>query len=215
MQHQFCVVTNNAPPDAGSGCQTVMTMSSTSQFNLASAANASIEPLREKSGWIVALGFVYAIVGLIALASILKATVASVFVVGIMMVIGGIAEVVNAFQLKSWGRFLLWLVLGLLYVFAGIVTFANPLLAAALLTLMLGAALVVSGIMRIAVGFSMKDGAPWGWAVLSGVITLLLGCLILARWPVSSLYVLGIFLGVDLLMAGISWIGIGFGLKRA
>jgi uncharacterized membrane protein HdeD (DUF308 family) len=50
---------------------------------------------------------------------------------------------------------------------------------------------------------------------LSGAITLLLGLLILARWPVSSLYILGLFLGIDLVMAGAGWIGIGFGLRRA
>ena len=58
------------------------------------------------------------------------------FIVGIMMLIAGVAEVINAFQLKSWGKFLLWIALGLLYIVAGFVTFANSLLAAALLTSM-------------------------------------------------------------------------------
>jgi uncharacterized membrane protein HdeD (DUF308 family) len=174
---------------------------------------SAVEPLRAKSGWIVALGIVYLIAGLIALSSVAMATVATVFVVGIMMVIAGIAEVINAFQLKSWGKFLLWLVLGLLYVVAGFVTFENPLLAAAVLTLMLGAVLAVSGIMRVFLAFSMKEGTPWMWVVLSGVITFLLGLIILAHWPVSSVYILGLFLGIDLLFAGIGWIFIGLGLK--
>ena len=123
------------------------------------------------------------------------------------------AEVINAFQLKSWGKFLLWIALGLLYIVAGFVTFENPLLAAALLTLMLGAALVASGVMRIVLAFSMKEGMPWMWVALSGVITILLGGVILARWPVSSLYILGIFLGIDLVFAGIGWIFVGLGLK--
>jgi uncharacterized membrane protein HdeD (DUF308 family) len=134
-------------------------------------------------------------------------------VVGIMMVIAGVAEVINAFQFKTWGKFVLWIVLGLLYIVAGILTFENPLLAAALLTLMLGIALVVSGVMRIILAFSMKEGMPWMWVVLSGVITLLLGFIVLAKWPVSSLYILGIFLGVDLVFAGVGWIFVGLGLK--
>jgi uncharacterized membrane protein HdeD (DUF308 family) len=64
-------------------------------------------------------------------------------------------------------------------------------------------------------GFSMMAGTPWIWVVLSGVITLLLGLVIVAHWPVSGLYILGLFLGIDLVIAGASWIGIGFGLKRA
>ena len=79
----------------------------------------------------------------------------------------------------------------------------------------LGAALVASGIMRVFLGFNMKGGTPWGWVVASGLITLLLGIIILIHWPVSSLYVLGIFLGIDLVFAGASWIGLGLGLRQA
>ena len=178
-------------------------------------ARSDTAPLRAKSGWIIALGVVYLIAGFIALGSVAMATVASVLVVGVMMIIAGVAEVFSAFQIKSWGKFLLWALLGVLYIFAGFVTFENPLLAAVLLTLILGASLVASGIMRIVLGFSMKRETPWIWVVLSGVITLLLGVLILARWPVSSLYILGLFLGIDLIMAGAGWIGMGFGLRRA
>ena len=173
-----------------------------------------LEPLRAKSGWIIALGAVYIVAGIIALGSVVLATAATVFVVGIMMVIAGVAEVINAFQIKTWGRFLLWLLLGALYIVAGFITFENPLLAAAILTLFLGIALIASGIMRIVLAFSMQAVMPWIWVLLSGVITLLLGLVIVAHWPVSSLYILGLFLGIDLVLAGASWIGIGLGLKR-
>ncbi len=176
--------------------------------------SASLEPLRAKSGWIVALGVVYVIAGLVALGSVVFATVATVFVVGIMMLIAGVAEVINAFQIKTWGKFLLWLLIGVLYIVAGFVTFDNPLLAAAVLTLVLGSTLIASGIMRIILGFNMKEGMPWLWVVLSGVVTLLLGLIIVAHWPVSGLYILGLFLGIDLVFAGIGWIGVGFGLRN-
>jgi uncharacterized membrane protein HdeD (DUF308 family) len=177
-------------------------------------AGSDTAPLRAKWGWIVALGVVYLLAGFIALGSVVMATVASVLVVGVMMIIAGVAEVFSAFQIKSWGKFLFWVLLGVLYIIAGFVTFENPLLAAALLTLILGASLVASGVMRIILAFSMKRETPWVWVALSGVITLLLGVLILARWPVSSLYILGLFLGIDLVVAGAGWIGIGFGLRR-
>jgi uncharacterized membrane protein HdeD (DUF308 family) len=178
-------------------------------------AGSEKAPLRAKWSWIVALGVVYMLAGLVALGSVVMATVASVLVVGVMMIIAGVAEVISAFQIKSWGKFLLWVLLGVLYIVGGFVAFENPLLAAALLTLILGASLVASGIMRIFLAFSMKRESPWIWVLLSGVITLLLGLLILARWPVSSLYILGVFLGIDLVMAGAAWIGLGFGLRRA
>lgn len=120
---------------------------------------SGIDALRAKRGWIIALGIIYVVAGLIALGSVVMATVVSVFIVGIMMLIAGVAEVVNAFQVKSWGKFLFWLLLGALYIVAGFVTFENPLLAAAVLTLILGVALVASGIMRIILAFSMKGDA--------------------------------------------------------
>jgi uncharacterized membrane protein HdeD (DUF308 family) len=190
-----------------------MTSTSDTIQNLQNGSD--IAPLRAKWGWIVALGVVYVVAGFIALGSVAMATVASVFVVGIMMIIAGVAELFNAFQIKSWGKFLVWALLGVLYIIAGFFAFENPLLAAAVLTLVLGASLVASGLVRIFLAFSMKRESPWIWVALSGVITLLLGGIILAHWPVSSVYTLGIFLGIDLIFAGASWIGLGFGLRRA
>src|SRR3984893_5310844 len=166
-------------------------MTSASEIQSPLGLGSGIEALRANRGWIIVLGIIYVLACLIALGSVVMATVVSVFVVGIMMLIAGVAEVINAFQVKSWGKFLLWIVLGVMYIVAGFVTFENPLLAAALLTLALGAALVVSGIMRIILAFNMKEGTPWVGVVFSGVITLLLGLIIVAHWPVSGLYILG------------------------
>ena len=183
-------------------------------FSGSPALASALEPLRAKSGWIIALGVVYLVCGLIALGSVIFATVATVYFVGIMMIVAGAAEVFNSFQIKTWGKFLVWLLLGILYILAGFATFDNPLLAAALLTLLLGVALAASGVVRIVLGFSMRQGTPWMWVVASGLITLLLGLVILVHWPISSLYILGLFLGIDLVFAGVSWIGLGFGFRR-
>jgi len=188
-------------------------MTNTSEIMRNPQVGSDTAPLRAKWGWIVALGVVYLLAGFVALGSVVMATVASVLVVGAMMIIAGVAEVFSAFQIKSWGKFLLWVLLGVLYIIAGFVTFENPLLAAALLTLILGASLLASGVMRVFLAFSMKRETPWIWVLLSSVITLLLGLLILAHWPVSSLYILGLFLGIDLVMAGAAWVGLGFGLR--
>ncbi|MGY3614074.1 HdeD family acid-resistance protein [Bradyrhizobium sp. USDA 10063] len=165
--------------------------------------------------WIFALGIVYLITGFVALGSVALATVASVLVVGVMMIIAGLAELINAFQVETWGKFFLWAPLGALYIVAGFVAFENPALAAAVLTLILGASLVASGIIRVILAFSMKRQTARFWLAASGVITLLVGLLVLARWPINSVYILGLFLGLDLIVAGASWIGISFGLRRS
>jgi uncharacterized membrane protein HdeD (DUF308 family) len=175
---------------------------------------ADMAPLRAKWGWILALGVVYTVAGFIALGSVVMATAASVLIVGVMMIVAGVAEIISAFQCKGWGKFLIWALLGVLYIVAGFVTFENPLLAAVVLTLLLGASLVASGIVRIILAFSMKREQPWMWVLFSSIITLLLGFLILARWPVSSVYVLGMFLGIDLIFAGAGWVGLALALRR-
>ncbi len=187
----------------------------TNVFSPGASVAEAIGPLRAKWGWIVALGVVYLVAGLIALGSVVTATAATVFVVGIMMVVAGVFEVINAFQVKTWGRFIFWLLLGVLYIVAGFVANDSPFLTALWLTLLLGAALVASGIVRVFLGFNMRHGSPWIWVVASGLVTLLLGVIILAHWPNSALYTLGIILGVDLVFAGAGWIGLGLGLRNA
>ena len=77
----------------------------TSMLSRSIGPERTLEPLRAKAGWIIALGAVYIVAGVIALGSVVTATVATVLVVGIMMVIAGVAEVINAFRSKLEVRF--------------------------------------------------------------------------------------------------------------
>jgi uncharacterized membrane protein HdeD (DUF308 family) len=91
----------------------------------------------------------------------------------------------------------------------------NPFAAATILTLFLGIALIAGGIVRMFLAWNMREaGKPWGWVVFSGIISILLGAMIIAHWPYSSFYVLGIFLGIDLIFIGSSWFSIGLALRR-
>lgn len=179
-----------------------------------SSLGGGLRALRGRWGWIVAMGVLLSLCGLVALGSVVLATAVSVTIVGFMMVLSGAIEMAHGFASKSWGRATLWVLLGALYALAGIFAIMNPLLAATVLTLMLGAGLVASGAVRIVLAFQMREGSPWVWVALSGLVTLLLGAMILMQWPASSLFVLGIFLGVDLIFAGTSWIAMGLALRR-
>jgi uncharacterized membrane protein HdeD (DUF308 family) len=174
-----------------------------------------LKALRAKWGWIVALGVVFLVAGVVALGSVVAATASAVMIVGIMMIMGGVAEIVAAFGVKEWGKFLLWLLLGVLYVAAGIIAIVHPLEAATILTLMLGFALVVGGVMRGFLAYQMREaGKPWGWVAFSGLVSIVLGVMIVAQWPASSLFVLGMFLGIDLIFIGSGWIAMGLALKK-
>jgi len=171
--------------------------------------------LRKNWGWTIAFGVLVMLAGIIALSSVLTATIASVLIVGIAMVASGFIEIFYGVTMRSWSRFFLWVLLGVLYVGGGVAVFANPLLVAGVLTLVLGSGLIASGLLRIFLAFKLPGGASSIMVGLSGVVTLLLGGIIVAQWPTSSLWVIGTFLGVDLIFVGAAWIGVGLTAKGA
>jgi uncharacterized membrane protein HdeD (DUF308 family) len=190
-----------------------MTNASNAGAPLRHSLGSGMAALRIHAGWVIAFGIALIVFGMIALASVIAATIATVFYVGVMMLFGAAAEIILAYRAQSWSKFFVWAILGVLYAVAGLLTLSDPLLAATVLTLLLGAALVATGAVRVYLGFHMRDGGPWLWVVASGAITAILGIVILLQWPISSLYTLGIFLGVDLVVAGASWLSIGMALK--
>ena len=100
-------------------------MTSASDVLQKSPTRSDAKSLRAKWGWIVALGAVYLFAGFIALGSVLIATVTSVLVVGLAMIVAGVAEVFNAFQIKSCGKCLLGALLGVFCIVAAFVTFES------------------------------------------------------------------------------------------
>ena len=170
--------------------------------------------LREKWGWFVALGIVMLIAGVIAALNLFMATVVSVFYVGARMLIGGVFQIVHAFSVKTWGRLAWWLLSGLVYAAAGIIAFANPLLASTVLTLLLAAALLAAGVLRIWVGLENRERQNWGWIVAAGVVTALAGVVIAIGWPINSLFILGMFLAIDLIFQGATMTAFGLALRR-
>jgi uncharacterized membrane protein HdeD (DUF308 family) len=165
-------------------------------------------------GWFVGLGILLLVLSALAFANLLAATVVSVYYLGMLMLFGGVVYLVHAFQLRGWDHSLPWILSGILYTLAGIFAFMNPILASAALTLMLALALVIAGLMRIWVGRRMKPAKGWGFILLSGIVTMFAGFVIALGWPVNSLWILGLFLAIDLLFQGWTLIAFGLGLRR-
>ncbi len=159
--------------------------------------------------WLAIFGALLVVLGAFAFMSVVTATIVSVYFVAISMVMAGVAEIALGFQSRSTRRKLTWVLLGALYIVAGLFAFFNPLLAAGVLTLMLGASLIAAGTVRLVLSFQMRTDRRWWWMAFSALVTTLLGVMVLSQWPMSSLYILGVFLSVDLVFAGVCWIAIG------
>ena len=103
----------------------------------------------------------------------------------------------------------------LLLLIAGIALIKNPLEGAIAMTALLGGALVGAGIFRILTALSSKESKGWVWLLLSGIVTLVLGGMIIAEWPVSGLWVIGLFIAIDLIMSGWGYIAVALAARSA
>ena len=159
------------------------------------------DELRRSWGWFLGLGIVLIVLGMIAIGSAFLMTIASVFLFGWILIIGGVLEVVHAFWHKRWGGFLLDLLTGILYVVVGWMMVNNPQESALLLTLIIAMFLVFEGVFRIVTAITVRY-PHWGSVLFNGVISLLLGILIWRRWPVSGLWAIGLFVGIEMLLNG-------------
>lgn len=172
-----------------------------------------IEAIRGKWGWFVAAGIALVLFGFIALANLFAATLATVFVTGIMLIVAGVVQIGHSFGAKSWGKVLYWLLSGVLYAVAGIIAIVDPLVASLVFTILLAAFIFAAGILRIIAGLDARPAAGWGWVVAGGVLTALVGLLIGIQTPGAAVWLIGLLLGIDLLSQGIAWIAFGFGIR--
>ena len=151
------------------------------------------------------LGIVMIVGGVLVLGDVVLVTIISTMFIGWMSIAVGAFEVIHAFWTKGWGGFLWQVLLGILYIAFGAVLVSQPVASALILTYVLGLLLLVSGIVRILLGFSHWRDAGW-IMLLSGVFGILAGLVILTGFPMTGLWVLGFVLGVDLISHGIAWL---------
>ena len=181
--------------------------------NLGQIACHELASLQEHWWAFLILGIGLVILGAIALSATPFVSVVTVALFGIIMVVGGIAQVVSAFWAGKWSGFMLQILLGILYVIVGYILMDRPVESAASLTLVIAAFLMVGGLIRIVVSMSERF-AGWGWSLLNGIVTLLLGLLLYRQWPLTGLVAIGMFVGIEMIFNGWYWIMLAIGLKR-
>jgi uncharacterized membrane protein HdeD (DUF308 family) len=161
-----------------------------------------------------ALGLVSILIGLLAIGAPHIATLKSVAVIGVLLLITGVTEVLHAVMVRSLPGFAMHLLAAALYLIVGIFVLEAPDRAAAVLTLLLAASFFTGGVLRIL--FSLAEQFPaWPWVLLNGVVDLFLGVLIWRGWPESSLWVIGLFVGIELILHGWSWVVLALTVRTA
>ncbi len=184
-------------------------------INSESAFAEELRGLRNSWLWFLILGIAMVVVGMFAIsyACIVEVTVGVTWLFGFILLACGIAEVINSFYAGRWSGTLVHLLIGILYAIVGLMVVDQPETAAIQLTLIIAIFLVLSGIFRIVFSISERF-TGWGWVLLNGAVTLFLGILIYKQWPDSGLWVIGLFVGIDLIFNGWAWIMLALGLRQ-
>ncbi len=152
-----------------------------------------------------AFGVIAIILGMLAMLAPGLTGVSIAMLLGGLVVVSGIVRMMWAFQSGSLGRGLWMFVIGVLTLLCGIALLANPLFASGVLTILLAAYFLVDGICEIAAGFG-RMGEGGGWLLLGGIVSVMLGAMIWAQYPLSGAWAMGTLLGIKLFFVGLTMI---------
>jgi uncharacterized membrane protein HdeD (DUF308 family) len=174
---------------------------------------ARLGELRRYWVWLLVLGLSLILLGVIALGCLPLVTEASVMLYGLVLIASGIVHVIQAVRFPRWAGFLVAVLIGVLDVVVGLFMLTNTLEAAVIMTLLLAVFFFVGGLFRIIASVALRS-PNWGWSLLAGVVSLLLGVAIWRRWPLSSFYAIGLFVGIEMLLRGWALIMLALAVRR-
>ena len=124
----------------------------------------------------------------------------AVWVGGFVLVVVAIIRVVQGFcyAYNRWWNMLS----GLLFLLLGGLMIVSPVLSLQVFTLVLGCALLASGFLRLLLAVSLRHEEGSGWRFFNGLVSLVLGGMVLWQWPASSIWLIGTLIAVEMIFSG-------------
>lgn len=177
--------------------------------------NIVVDNLKRNWGWLCGLGILFVILGGIGLGMVVSLTIASVLFLGVLLIIAGISQIIDVFTSNQWKGAIWHALIAVLYIIGGGMVIYDPILASTLITALIAWVLIIIGITRLMMANSLRKAAGWGWLVLAGITAIILGVLILLQWPYSGLWVLGLFIAIELIVNGWTYIFIALTIRRS
>jgi uncharacterized membrane protein HdeD (DUF308 family) len=159
------------------------------------------------------LGLLMTLVGLLALSMAVWTSLASIIFLGVMLFISGLIEIGHAFRTWKTGRPLAHFLGGILSAVVGVLLAARPLAGLAAVSLLLAGYFFASGLFRAITSIADRY-SQWGWDLLYGISAVILGVVLLAQWPNSALWVVGVLVGIEILFRGTTLMAGGLGLRH-
>ena len=172
-----------------------------------------MDAARHNWGWVLALGILLVLLGVFATSAAVTTTMLTVLIIGVLLLVAGIFEIGSAFRNAHYGGFWMHLFTGILDLVCGALLVRYPAAGALTLTLVLSIFFLVGGGMRT-LSALMIDLPNGGWAVLSGIVDVVLGIFLLTSWPVSGLWFLGLAVGIGLIFRGAWWAAFALAVRK-
>ncbi len=174
----------------------------------------SIAPaIRKVSGWMILWGIVVFICGILAIVLPATFSFGIAVIIGCLVLIGGLAHFVFAFDARSAGGFFWQILVSALYLLAAICLLANPLLSVLSLTLMLAVFLLLESILELVLYFRLRRFRHSTWLLIDGIGTLILGILMLSQWPPASPEIIGTLIGISLMLSAVSRVVLSLAIR--
>ncbi len=190
-------------------------MSASNETTLTTIQAAFSADLKKNWGWLLALGLVSIVLGTLGFYMTFALTLASVLFFGVLILVAGVFQLVHAFTCTGWKSVLWHVLIALLYIAAGVDIMLNPARASLVLTLVLAGILVAVGVLRSVMAFQLRPASGWFWPLISGLVSIALGGMIVAQWPDSGLWVIGLFVAIELIFNGWSYVLIALAARKA
>ena len=160
-------------------------------------------------------GILLMIVGLVAIGVPLATALAIGLLLGWIFIAGGIVQGIYAFQARKEPGLFLKVLTAILYLAAGVVLLAYPQGGVIMLALLLACLFTIEGVSKIITAFGLRGTPNWGWVLFNGIVTLILGVIMWANWPIGAAWVIGLLVGIDLLVAGWVLVMVAFAARAA
>lgn len=170
--------------------------------------------LKRSWGWLLALGILFVILGCVGLSMVVGLTLASVLFIGVLLIIAGLIQIIDTFRCRGWKGVVWHALIAILYLVAGGIVIYDPIFASTALTALIAWILILIGITRIVMAGMLREAAGWGWLLLAGLAAIILGVLILMQWPYSGLWVIGLFIALELLISGWTYIFLAIAIRK-
>ena len=183
-------------------------------FTCSEELNQEFRHLAKDWYWVFLFGILLMVCGMAALMFPILTSLATVTVLGVVLMVAGMATIVAAAWAGKWSGMAVQLLVGIFYLVVGLMITDMPVKSVVEITLFLAAFCMVIGIFRIITALMIRFPG-WGWALLNGTVTFLLGLIIYRIYHQDgALWVLGVLVGLELLLHGWMWAILALAIRR-